>query len=443
MGQFPPSPFARPVPSFPAPVQPPQVDPDADPLGTIRVNCSWLPYIIGACMQLTLQATWKGTPDDIKLAQLRANNLLSLFFPINTCGCGKDCTEQDGIDCGGDCCMGCCIRFENGVLQTLVCGVWTDVPGQSPAGSGGQPGNGAPQPQPGGGQATYMACFDADNTWVLPTLVNSGDVINVTSTSGAWNDPDHDFNMWRCPNGEQFILGACLSGTAVFVGTDPLPTSNHMSLSAIINGTFYAILGGPFTVPPGITNAQVFFVANDSNRSNDQGNVCFTVQVQNNIASSWCVSDDFTLSQWAWAPVVANAGCLLGTWNNGTGWTEDDCTVGTTPVRNAAIRNTEPITFLSQIEATFDITPGFYQSGGSAPAVVVLVNGVTVFSQTNAATTPGHNVLTIPINVGSVTSVEFALQSDEGGPGPFTGSATIEKLVLTGTGAQKPSGMAC
>jgi len=77
---YPDEPFAEGRGSFLRPVLPPPFEPGASPTKTVAVNCSWLPYIRGALMQLLLQATWKtDDPAALLLAQERVFNLIDLF----------------------------------------------------------------------------------------------------------------------------------------------------------------------------------------------------------------------------------------------------------------------------------------------------------------------------------------------------------------------------
>lgn len=77
---WPDEPFAEGRGSFLRPVLPPPFDPDATPVQTVHINCSWLPYIRGALQQLLLQATWDtDDPAVLQLAQSRAFNLINLF----------------------------------------------------------------------------------------------------------------------------------------------------------------------------------------------------------------------------------------------------------------------------------------------------------------------------------------------------------------------------
>ena len=113
---------------------------------------------------------------------------------IEFTNCGPD-TPVGGGGCGDDC-MGCCIRVENGHIQTLNCGVWEDI-------LGGDlndllPG-GVKQPPPGGtlepGQSVdYCPALAGSNSYLLPVAVNAGDVITITgaeATLHPWLLPEH------------------------------------------------------------------------------------------------------------------------------------------------------------------------------------------------------------------------------------------------------------
>ena len=73
------SPFAPSRGSFQTPVLPPATDPDAAPTKNFAINCSWLPFIRGALLQLVLQASWKADEPLLTLTQERAMTLISMF----------------------------------------------------------------------------------------------------------------------------------------------------------------------------------------------------------------------------------------------------------------------------------------------------------------------------------------------------------------------------
>lgn len=323
---FPDVPWAEAAGSFVQPVRPPNSDPQSGLQATLSLGCEWLPYVRGALYQLLLQSTWYGTSEEIGLAQQRAFDLISLFSASAAGDCGNaPVVAGNGIDCGEDC-MGCCLRYQNGVLQMFSCGVWTDVPGQ-PAGPGGQPGGGSPQPAPGGGVAEYCAILPGQGQWLLPTKVSTGDTLLFGALEGAWHDTRDLF--WNCPDGFVFAEGIC-GEVPVRGSPDPLPTSRHMSIIANIGGTFHEVLNldafhqpTVFTVPGGINNAQVVIQANDDMLSDLVGTVTFCVQVVNNQGGNWIHDLDFTVTPQSFQAVQSGfTFTLLARWVSGSGWLE-------------------------------------------------------------------------------------------------------------------------
>jgi hypothetical protein len=157
-----------------------------------------------------------------------------------------------------------------------------------------QPGNGTQQPAPGGGEACYHANLQASGKWLLPTLVNTGDVIDITAYNGATNDGASI--AWRCPDGDTFFGGICIAGIALD-GADPLPTDAHQSVIAKIGSTFYPVLlSSPFTVPGGVSSEQVIFQINDSDLSDNSGSIDFDVCVTNNQASAFQHTQNFAVN---------------------------------------------------------------------------------------------------------------------------------------------------
>jgi hypothetical protein len=99
-----------------------------------------------------------------------------------------------------------------------------------------------------------------------------------------------------------------------------------MSIVGDIGGTFYDVLntslitGNPqtFTVPGGITDAQVMLQANNDTLANVVGSVGFCVSVTNNAAAPWSHTLDFRVSDYGFVD-NSDPGCS-GTWTPGTGW---------------------------------------------------------------------------------------------------------------------------
>lgn len=98
---FPDEEFAPSVGSFPSPVAPPTVDPDASPGKTVTIACQWLPFVRGALQQLLLQATWDTDAAGLALVQGRVFNLIDLFQECSSneypFACPADFTYAQGL----------------------------------------------------------------------------------------------------------------------------------------------------------------------------------------------------------------------------------------------------------------------------------------------------------------------------------------------------------
>lgn len=407
--------FAEPTSSYNQPVPPVQTDPDADPIVLIPLNKSYIPYLMGAAQQLLLQAAYPQdiTPDQLNLVQARWMDAINAIgnataAPIEAPGLG--CCEGDN--------MGCCLRFQNGVLQMYCCGTWQDVPGQPPGGINqpGQPGAGTPQPSPGGGQECYQAVNQpASNGWFLPTTVSTGDVLALSGATGAAND---SFNaLWYCPDGGQFFLGQNV-GYPVMNGADPAPLLAHLRLLYVIEGSYYDAMNGPFTVPSGISGAAVLVVPNSADPTSLQGSYSYQVCVTNNATASWTHTFDFTVSP----GIFANAlpGTDGGTWQAGTGWVSS--VVPATGAEGCTILGTFTNSTITSVTIYY-YTNGTVGSGGRT---------LNVGSNANALQTgDGHHIDTFvtptnPCN-GIYCDCSFAP--------PNTGQlSVISKLIVNGTG---------
>lgn len=324
------SPFQNAVPAFQLPVERPDVDPFFDANYTVCFNEKWLKYIVTCLFQLTLQSTWiYDTPDELNLVQARAMTLISMFIQ----GCKKP-PENIGNDTG----------IENMIrqnpdnpclLETSIDGThwcaFADLSLCIPSPS--QPGGGTPQPPAGGGQQCYNARMAASSKWLLPTLVNTGDVIAVTNAKGAASDGTV---VWNCPNGALFQFGACI-GSGATSGGDPLNTSPHMMLIAKIGSVYHPMYNTSLTVPSSIVNEQVTFQVNDSNLADNYGDLTWDVCVTNNQAGVFSHTFDFTVSDGGFTG-VSHAGNNAPTYIPGTGWDSPDQTLASGITRFLCIK---------------------------------------------------------------------------------------------------------
>lgn len=305
---------------FPFPVPPPV-------LGTGRVMVSidvgWLPYVIGACKVLTANSTYDPpTVADVVNAVKAAYDLLADLedgYFRNPCpslsgsvGASGDEVQMIRQNPTNPC-----------LLETSIDGVnWCVFADFSKCVSTAGPGSGQPQPQPGGGCQTYDFLHRASDTTNLGVVVNTGDTLQLLSASGAGSDGTLD---WYCSDGELFIGGACVGGQHT-VGTDPLPTTNHMQLLWYINGVYYPVTSTLFTVPGSVTNKPVYLVNNDSSLGDNSGQYSVSVQVCNNQAASgsWCHYFDFTQSPQGFSSFAINDAngqpFTPAQWVSGQGW---------------------------------------------------------------------------------------------------------------------------
>lgn len=334
-----------------------------------------------------------------------------------------DCSRAEGSGC-----MGCCMRIENGILQSKdECGDWQDVPGQPPGGifGGPQPGQGAPQPTPGGGCVTQHAVLDAKGNWLLPNLVNAGDTITLSNGNGAANDTAFSIDNWYCPTGFRFLGGFCLNQIATS-GSDPVPSAPHMSVIVNISGTFYAIpFDAPFTVPSGVVNAQPTFQANDSALNDNMGTWTFDVQVCNNQAAAWHHEINLATNPLMWTP------CGNGQFSAGLGMT--DTLVHSGP------NNYRGVNLCASGLPAFTLTRFQFSAGATLGAnpqnvdVLLQPGNIVVLNEANVAGIKLYD--TGIISQAGVTSIEI---DDSVGEANFPtdpgGSLTISTIIVDGVG---------
>jgi len=209
------------------------------------------------------------------------------------------------VDCDCNVFVTCCDGTEKQILTS----------DQVKALMSGQPGPGSEQPQPGGGCVTYHGVMGAAGPWYVPTVFNSGDTIEFVSFDGVTFDGGGI--DWRCADGGLFFAGAN-TGVKVNDPGDPINTTAHQKIIASINGTFYDVFPGPFTIPGGISNGQMQLQINDSDLSNDAGTLTFDLKVCNQQDQSWTSIFSFELSDY---------GALIhtlayGQWTAGQGYTQ-------------------------------------------------------------------------------------------------------------------------
>lgn len=315
------------------------------------------------------------------------------------------------------------IRWHDGKLQVLCCGEWQDVPGTEGAGGpvGEQP---PPQSRPDPGDSL---CFNvglaANNQWLFPTGISSGDILTITGAEGGWTDGT---GRWYCPTGDRYILGNCIA-TCEHQSGDPDSVACHMEIIGMIEGgPTFSLSQSPYTVPAGISGAQLTFQANDGTPSDNGGTVRFQVCLENGAAPApvnFCHVYDFaTGDQQGWDVFSG-----LGSWN-GHGF--DTVQFGG---YTAAIIGRG--TTLDGIGVTKVTVVGYIDissTDGNTTAVFD-VNGGTHNSTGGIAGTAGGNVN--DYFAGAVDSVQHVIIRGNG-----SGAGHIDKVIVEGTAPTNPFG---
>lgn len=440
---FPFSPWASPTGSFQIPVTPPAPAGGSCSTLSVQFPTEWLPFIVGALQQLTLQSTWKGTKADIQAAQAEAANIIA---SIQAAVCVTEPQPSGGICCGGDDFMASCgcFRQQGDELQMYCCGEWTTI---FKVGTG-TPSAGQPQPEPNGG--TQSVCLDLIANMSVPLGINvsTGDTLLLSNLAGTWRDITSLLGIVNCPDGYIYLEGACFADVPSG-SPDPVPTALHMGIIAYIDGTAYDVTGvGPvqkdpvlFTVPGGISNKPVFFQANIANLANAAGNVSFCVDVTNHQAGTWSKTFDFTANPGGWVAEPASGSGIAGAWTPGVGWEPTDVfDTGGNLHRDLQIHIDVTAFNPTNVSYIYDLTLGSFALGSSAVSVIDTQNGGihNIYSLNAASAVNGTNLgAGGGASATAQTRVQLILQvADPGNSGPGSGSGVIKSCTITGTGPE-------
>lgn len=428
--------------SFQQPVPLPAALPGEPPLVTVCFNRDWLPYILGAFLQLTLSSTWLAASQaDLDKALQRANDLI-LIFQEALPGCQ---TQNPGFAGSGDEFMLRQNPDNPCQLQTSVDGInwctWADL--SLCTGQPQQPGKGATNP-PSGGCANFFGTVEFGSRWMLPNNVNTGDVIKVTNAVGTWASA-LDLFIPRCPDGNIFFEVGCISGTGHTEPGDPAPAINHDSLIAF-DGTNYYDCGAAsdgmtvtITIPAGISNANLFFFANTPDTSGF-GAVNFDVQYCNNQVAAFTHTFDLTANPNGWTPLAFGGAAPSGVWTAGQGFnTSDVVQAGGAKFRRIYIERDFAATEIDSIQVTFNYVAGTFDN----PAVDYgLLVGINTISDTHeidhfasALSNGSGQVMVGAVPVPGATKMQVYLACTDTVPGAYAGSARVSKVVVTGKGA--------
>jgi hypothetical protein len=317
-------------------------------------------------------------------------------------------------------------------LQTSIDGVnWCTFADLSKCTPRSQPGNGTPQPGAGGGCQTYHGTMGAAAPWYVPTVVNTGDTIEISGAGGAWNDGSEV--AWRCPNGEGFFAGNC-TGITALDSLDPLPTEPHMALLAVINGVYYNVSSGVFTIPSGITNAQVLLQPNDSVLNDNAGTIEFNITVCNNQSNPINSTYTFDLNPSGWVPLDIPSNLHNGVWVPGQGFGDTNEETSGYDYRAAGAQIDLPSFTLTDFVVTYNLVQGSNASGAS-PGIFIMYNDGNILTDIlwtartdgDGQTIEFHGSQTGVTNLGIFIGAGNAIHPGDGG-----GSALITSAQVVG-----------
>lgn len=425
--------------SFQQPVPIPAHLPGAPDLVQVCFNKDWLPYILGCLFQLTLSTTWiASSEDELNQALGEANNLILIFQQAlasctvsnaGTAGAGDDFMLRQSPD--NPC-----------LLQTSVDGVnwctWADL--SKCNGQPTQPAAGTPT-TPAGGCQTAFGEVAFGSRWMLPWNVSAGDVITVSAAQGTWASA-LDLYIPRCPDGNLFFEVGCVEGTGHTEPGDPAPAINHNSLIAF-DGTNYYDCGPAsdntpvtITIPPGIANANLFFLANTPDTTGF-GSVTFDVKYCNNATPSWTKVLNFAMNTCGVIqPIPGRA--PWGTWLAGSGFVPTTAASGGCNQRRTEWQLDLGSSTLTSIDLAYNLTAGLQDCGGSSGlGLTANDDAITIYSVTPIGSVPAgtnQHIVDHTVRTG-ITNLRLYFGTDETSGSP-TGSSLVYSLTLTGTGPE-------
>lgn len=154
----------------------------------------------------------------------------------------------------------------------------------------------SPQEPPAPGEChTFHVRLNAKDTWICPIPVEQNDTIFIQNEAGGWWDGGVGL-VWSCADGSYYGLGECYGSWSGQAG-DPIPMAKHMQLIGKYGSTYFDPLIGTFTMPVGEVEQNFYIQANDSNLTDNMGEVNFDVIVCKGL---WYHLFDFRTGMHGW-----------------------------------------------------------------------------------------------------------------------------------------------
>lgn len=284
-----------------------------------------------------------------------------------------------------------------------------------------------PQAPPTEGQCRiYHVALSGRDRWHSPSPVSSGDTILISNPVGGWYDGS---TFWRCPDGSNYVLGACDTNAKTHVSGDPLnPGAYHMALIGLIGATYFDPLTAVYVVPAGTVASDFFIQANDGSLSDNQGTVEFDVQVCS--AVTWCYVWDFTASNGAFSVVGSNHGVYVA----GQGWNGTNFGVNDNPVLTVELAGSSMLA--THVEMVYNKSAG---AGTDNNARIYLYQGTTQQYATPNFSDVGTDI-TKALDITPVSCNKVRVDLNNGTAG---GTNRLKYLLLRGRGVNPYGGNNC
>lgn len=321
------------------------------------------------------------------------------------------------------------LRFQNGKLQGLCCGEWSDIDGQPAQGwMPGTIGTGTTPPSAGGCE-DYNASISGSGYWYAPFVVSTGDTILISSAVGATYNPAN--GGWYCPDGSLFFAGGCLPSTLT-AGGNPMPAILSGKLIAKIGATYYDVYNGTFTVPAGISTQPIQFQFNYASIATSSGDVSFAVHFCNNATATFTHTFDFTVTDAGWVAYVPIPG---GVFTPGTGWVAASSVIGGS-INNRWVNITKTFSSrtITSVVATFDYVRGTIDASQTHPEQIANATQYWL-NELNAACTTGTNQVKGGAASYVSTSLQVLLQCHYNTGAVGSANAILKRLVVQGLGS--------
>jgi hypothetical protein len=270
-----------------------------------------------------------------------------------------------------------------------------------------------------------------NGNWLLPVGVSEGDTIEISAYDGAWSDAPA--SNWYCPTGQPFVLGQCVGLGGPSSG-DPLPSVDHMRIVAKVGSTYIDAIG-PYTVPLGVTDAQVTYQANDSDISNNLGQVTFTVKYCKK-ASTPTWSHDFNFATGGaqgWQDVVSGGTTSPHQVLGGAGWVSQEVYAPAFNTYYNICFMKRPLAGSAHIQTVtvyYDDQVTTPDSDGNALGFGGTTDNNTTWSKDGL---PSHG-WTANLDVDSSRFAYFIIVGGKSGSPGIPGHVTVSRIVYTGTG---------